>query len=166
MRKLRSLSSAFIDLFVLSMPRFQPLINQLRRFESFRYAGFVKFVVVGVVNTGFSYLVYATFLFFGLSYQLANFIALILGIIFSFKMQGKFVFKSTDNRLLGRYVLTWTVIYLCVTAAIGQIIKFGINAYVAGLLTLPLSVGLSYFAQKYFVFRRPSAVKTPDDSDK
>lgn len=142
-----------------------PLTDLLRRFESFRYARLVKFIVVGVVNTGFSYLVYATFLFFGLSYQLANFIALILGIIFSFKMQGKFVFKSTDNRLLGRYVLTWTVIYLCVTAAIGQIIQFGINAYAAGLLTLPLSVGLSYFAQKYFVFRQPAADKAPRKPD-
>ncbi len=109
--------------------------------------------MVGIINTGFSYLIYATCIFFAMRYELSNFISLVLGIIFSFKMQGKFVFKNNNNRLLGRYVITWVAIYLCVTAVIGQIIHFGINAYLAGLMTLPLSIGVSYFAQKYFVFR-------------
>lgn len=113
----------------------------------------IRFVFVGLLNTAFSYLIYAAFLFVGLGYQLANFISLVAGILFSFKTQGRLVFHNPDNRLLGRFVLSWLLIYLCVIALIGQLIAFGIDAYSAGALSLPLSVALSYLTQKYFVFR-------------
>ena len=114
----------------------------------------IRFVLVGMLNTTFSYLIYAALLFVGLSYQLANLLTLIVGVLFSFKTQGHFVFRNTDNRLLGRFVLCWAVIYVCVIFLIGRIIALGFNAYSAGALALPFSVALSYLGQKYFVFRR------------
>ena len=114
----------------------------------------VRFVVIGVFNTGFSYLIYAGFLFVGFTYQLGNLFALVLGILISFKTQGHFVFNNTNNRLLGRFVLSWAFIYVCIVALIGQIISLGLDAYTAGALSLPVSVGLSYLTQKYYVFRR------------
>ena len=120
----------------------------------------VRFVVVGAVNTSFSYLIYAGMLFLGLSYQLANFIALVLGILFSFKTQGRLVFDNPDNRLFGRFVISWALIYLCTITLIGWIIALGFDAYSAGALALPFSVVLSYLTQKYFVFRQPATSKT------
>jgi len=114
----------------------------------------IRFVVVGVLNTAFSYLIYASFLFIGFSYQLANFIALAVGILFSFKTQSHLVFNNPDNRRLGRFVLSWAAIYICVIFLIGQIIALGFDAYTAGALALPFSVVLSYLTQKYFVFRQ------------
>ena len=123
----------------------------------------IRFLVVGVLNTSFSYLIYAGFLYIGLGYQLANFLSLVVGILFSFKTQGRLVFNNPDNRLLGRFVLSWLVIYLCVIGFIGRIIALGLDAYTAGALSLPLSVGLSYLTQKYFVFRQtPKAIETID----
>jgi putative flippase GtrA len=118
---------------------------------------FIRFVIVGVLNTGFSYFVYATFLFFGLSYALANFLALVIGILFSFKTQGHLVFRNPDNHLLGRFVLGWVVIYLGNILLIGLLVDFGLNAYAAGALTLPFSVGLSWVIQRYIVFRHTTA---------
>ena len=123
----------------------------------------VRFVLVGILNTSFSYLIYATLLFVGLGYQLANFLALIMGILFSFKTQGRFVFNNPDNRLLGRYVVSWVLIYFCVVILIGEIIDLGFDAYSAGALALPFSVVLSYFAQKYFVFRQSDKGKAGAD---
>ncbi len=114
----------------------------------------VRFVVVGVLNTAFSYLMYAAFLFIGLGYQVANFLSLIVGILFSFKTQGHLVFNNPNNRLFGRFVVSWVLIYLCTIAIIGWIMAFGFDAYLAGALALPFSVGLGYLFQKYFVFRR------------
>lgn len=114
----------------------------------------VRFVLVGVLNTAVSYLIYTAFLFVGLGYQLANFLALVVGILFSFKTQGHLVFNNPDNRLLGRFVMSWVLIYLCTIAFIGQMIGLGIDAYAAGALALPVSVALSYLAQMYFVFRK------------
>ena len=114
----------------------------------------IRFVLVGVLNTTFSYFIYAGLLFVGLSYQLANFLALVLGVLFSFRTQGHLVFRNTDNRLLGRFVISWAVIYISVIYLIGKIIATGFNAYLAGALALPFSVALSYLSQKYFVFRQ------------
>jgi len=119
----------------------------------------LRFVLVGVLNTGFSYLIYAVLLYTGLGYQLANFLALAVGILFSFKTQGHLVFDSHDNRLLGRFVLSWALIYLGTITVIGWIMAAGFDAYAAGALALPFSVSLSYLTQKYFVFRQSTIDK-------
>lgn len=123
----------------------------------------LRFVLVGVLNTAFSYSIYAALLFVGLGYQSANFLALVVGILFSFKTQGHFVFFNPDNRRLGRFVLSWAVIYLCTIAVIGQIIGLGFDPYSAGALSLPFSVALSYLLQKYFVFRKIAGDKSGVD---
>lgn len=126
----------------------------------------LRFVIVGGINTAFSYGFYAFFLFVGFGYAMANLMALILGILFSFKTQGRFVFNNPDNRRFGRFVLVWAVIYLATIALIGQFIALGLNAYVAGALALPFSTLLSYLSQKYFVFRlTTSEVAAPEKSN-
>jgi putative flippase GtrA len=52
----------------------------------------IRFVVVGLLNTGFSYLIYAALLHVGLGYQTANLMALVIGVLFSFKTQGRLAF--------------------------------------------------------------------------
>ncbi len=123
----------------------------------------IRFVLVGVLNTTFSYLIYAALLFFGLGYQLANLFTLVVGILFSFKTQGHLVFNNSDNRLLGRFIVSWVLIYCCVIIFIGRIIGLGFDAYAAGALALPFSMTLSYLAQKYFVFRQINRNKSEAD---
>ena len=123
----------------------------------------IRFILVGLLNTGFSYLIYAFFLFIGIGYQLANLLAVVVGILFSFKTQGHLVFGNSNNRLLGRFILSWALIYLCVIFLIGRFMSLGFNAYVAGALVFPFSVVLSYLAQRHFVFRRSSAHKSKAD---
>lgn len=126
----------------------QGLIDRYRDHHILRY------LIVGTINTGFSYSIYALGLYMGLKYQIANLIALMVGIVFSFKTQGRFVFNNSNNRLFGRFVISWAVIYVATIILIGKIIELGLNAYWAGVVALPFSVGLSYMVQKYFVFQR------------
>lgn len=129
-------------------------MNILNAFpRQIRKAVVVRFVLVGILNTSVSYLIYALLLSVGVSYQMANLIALVIGILFSFKTQGHLVFNNRNNRLLGRFILSWVFIYLCVIFLIGRIIDFGLDAYTAGALALPFSAVLSYVIQKYFVFK-------------
>lgn len=114
----------------------------------------VRFLIVGTINTSFSYLIYVALLYVGFDYQLANFLAMVMGILFSFKTQGHFVFHNSNNRLLGRFVVSWVLIYLCTIMLIGWIMALGFDAYSAGALALPFSVAFSYLIQKYFVFRQ------------
>jgi len=122
---------------------------------------FLRFIAIGLINTAFSYSVYAFFIYLGLNYALANLLALIFGILFSFKMQGRFVFMNSGNHLFWRFLLGWAVIYLATITLIGQFIALGLNAYVSGALALPFSTVLSYLLQKYFVFRTPLSNAQP-----
>jgi len=81
-------------------------------------------------------------------------LALVTGILFSFKTQGRLVFHNSDHRLLGLFVLSWVVIYLCTITLIGRMIALGLNAYSAGAFAVPIVTVLSYLTQKYFVFRK------------
>lgn len=114
----------------------------------------IRFGLVGIVNTGFSYAIYAGLVYLGLGYASANLIALVIGILFSFKTQGVLVFNNSSNRRLIRFVLAWTIIYLLNIFIIGRFIAVGFNAYIAGALALPFAIVFSYLAQKYFVFRQ------------
>ncbi len=113
----------------------------------------IRFVIVGLVNTGFSYLIYAVLLFAGLNFMLANLGAVILGILFSFRTQGRFVFYNTERSLLGRFFVAWIIVYCVTISIIGFLGLYKIDPYTAGALALPASAITSYFIQKYFVFR-------------
>jgi putative flippase GtrA len=116
---------------------------------------FVRFVLIGGLNTGVSYGLYAGFLSLGLHYALANLLALLLSILFSFRTQGAFVFRNTDARLLWRFGLAWSAIFLFNLGVIRLLIHLGMNAYVAGALALAPVTVLSYFVQKLVVFGAP-----------
>ncbi len=136
------------------MARIKSLFAPLLRHE------FVRYLVVGVLNTGFSYSVYALLLWLGFAFFVANLIALLCGIVFSFQTQGRFVFDNTSRRLFPKYVLLWILIYFSNIALIKLFLLFGFNAYVAGALAIPPIVLLSYVLQKYLIFninqrRRP-----------
>jgi putative flippase GtrA len=114
---------------------------------------FLRFLVVGFANTAFSYGIYAIFLFVGLDFKIANFLALAAGIVVSFKTQGKLVFNNTDNKLLFRFVVSWAAIYPISILLISVFMEWGFSSYAAGALCLPFNVAMSYLSQKFFVFR-------------
>jgi len=113
----------------------------------------LRFLVVGGVGTAFSFGLYACLLFVGANYAVANLVALVAGILFSFKMQGTFVFGNKDNRLIGRFVLCWALIYGANVVFIKRMMALGLNSYVAGALTIPAAAVVSYLAQRFIVFR-------------
>ena len=126
---------------------------------------FVKFLLVGGLNTGFSYGIYAALLYLGLDYVIANLGALLLGILFSFRTQGQLVFGNHDGRLIFRFAAAWGAIWLANIALISVLIHAGVNAYWAGALALvPITVA-SYFVQKFVVFGA-SRTATPHNSTK
>lgn len=112
----------------------------------------LRFLVMGGINTGFSYGVYALLVYCGLNYAVSNLCSLILGILFSFRTQAAFVFQQGGQGLFMRYVMVWSILYLSNIAMIGSMIRIGANAYTAGALAIVPTAVLSYFLQKSFVF--------------
>ncbi|MDA5095743.1 GtrA family protein [Aliiroseovarius sp. KMU-50] len=113
----------------------------------------IRFVLVGLANTAFSYGIYALGLYLGLPYYLASFVALIFGICVSFLSQGKLVFRS---RLRGRFcsfLTVWALLYLFNISLIKLFGMLGANDYLAGLIALVPVVALSFLLQRYVVFK-------------
>lgn len=118
----------------------------------------IRFLIVGTINTGFSYGLYALFLFLGSQYQIASLSSLMLGIVFSFKTQGKFVFKVVDNTRFLRFVLSWTIIYIFNIFIISKLLFVGFDAYQAGAIALIPTTLFSFGLQKWVVFKKPKTV--------
>ena len=115
---------------------------------------FLRFILVGGLNTAVSYAAYAGLLFLGLPYAVANFLALVVGITLGFKTQGRLVFDNPDNRMFVKFVALWAVVYIINVALIRAFLNLGMNAYVAGALALPLIALFSFLGQDRLVFRR------------
>ena len=73
---------------------------------------FIKFIFIGIINTIFGYGIYLLFLLIGFNFVIAALLSTILGIIFNFFTTGRFVFKSTNNYLLLKFVMVYIFIYL------------------------------------------------------
>jgi putative flippase GtrA len=115
----------------------------------------VTYLIVGGLNTAFSYSVYAAILFAGGTYVTAATGSFLIGLVVSFKSHRKFVFANSDRWFptFSLYVASWAVIYLINITLLGVLVRFGVNSYVAGLLLLlPMAI-LSYILLRSLVFR-------------
>lgn len=113
----------------------------------------VKFLAVGLFNTGFSYSIYALGIFLGLPYAAANLIALLSGILVSFRTQSAWVFRDAKDPKFWRFVLAWIAIYVANIGLIEFALRLGLNAYWAGLVGIPFIVVFSYCIQRLLVFQ-------------
>ena len=114
----------------------------------------VRFLVIGAVNTAFSYVIYALLVLIGLHYSLATLISTILGIIFNFFTTGRIVFRNMDNRRIIRFILVYALTYLVnVLFLKGLVDGFSMDKLLAGaLVTLPVAL-LSYYLNSIWTFR-------------
>lgn len=114
---------------------------------------FVRFLLVGGLNTGFSYGLYVVLVWVGLHFVVANLLATAAGILFSFRTQGRFVFRNTEKSLFLRFLPAWLLLWLMNVGLIAGLVRLGLDAYTAGALALVPTVAVSYFVQKHFVFK-------------
>jgi putative flippase GtrA len=113
---------------------------------------FVRFLLVGGLNTLFGYSVYALLIFLHVHYALAALGGQVLGVLFNFKTIGLLVFDRRGNRRFLRFVSVYLLTYLLTALLLKIFHAFDVNLYLAGaLLILPMAV-LSYFLNRNFVF--------------
>lgn len=115
---------------------------------------FLRFVLVGIGNTAFSYGAYAALLFIGFEYRVASLLALVLGIAFSFTTQGNVVFRNATRVTLVKFVVAWVLLYIFNISLIALLMRSSMSAYLAGAVaTVPVTL-VSYFVLKFAVFGR------------
>ena len=117
---------------------------------------FIRFVLVGCLNTAFGVVVYCLCIFIGMPYFIATLVSNVLGVLWNFKTTGRLVFENGDNRLIFRFTGCYIVIYLINTIAVKLLLLAGLNDYWAGILATPLVAICSYTLLKNFVYRERS----------
>lgn len=137
------------------------------KFEAFMQ--FVRFGIVGVSNTVISYVLYAVSLlgfqkagiFSEVDYLVAQVIAFVLSVLWSFYWNNKFVFTVDDgeNRsiwkaLLKTYVsYSFTGLFLNSVLLVLWVQVLHISEFVAPIINLLVSVPVNFLINKFWAFR-------------
>ena len=117
---------------------------------------FIRFSLVGILNTVVFYGIYYVLLQVGIWYVLSLTIGNVVAIFNSYVMNKIFTFK-TKKKLLNesfkffvvagiQYLLNLLIVHICVSF-------IGISAEFAGFIAISISVFLSYFGHKLWTFR-------------
>lgn len=115
-------------------------------------AKYIRFILVGGLNTAFGYLVFAGLTRLGWRDVLSVPAATAAAIGFNFLTYGKLVFESLDRRSLPRFILGYAGLYVCNVAGLRALARLGIGAYLAqAALVIPLAL-LSYVLNDRWVF--------------
>lgn len=126
------------------------VIDLIRRLWSIP---FLRFLVVGGINTVFGYGVFALLILLSLHYVIAALLATICGILFNFKTTGTLVFKNRDNRLIFKFFGVYLITYLLMISLLKVFDLYGVGSLVAGaIIVLPLAV-VSFLLMRKFVFK-------------
>lgn len=114
---------------------------------------FVRFLLVGVLNTIFGYSIFAVLVLIGVHYAIAAFVSTVFGVLFNFKTTGRFVFSSRDNNMLIRFVGVYAISYVVGVLLLRASVAHSINVLIASaVLMLPMAF-FSYTLNRLFVFR-------------
>lgn len=115
---------------------------------------FIRFVLVGILNTAFGVGLYCLFVYWGVPYRYAILLSTILGVLFNFKTIGTLVFKNAKNRLIFKFVAVYVVIYFINVGFIHLLLEqTELNEYIAGIIVTPIVAIASFILQKNLVFK-------------
>lgn len=113
---------------------------------------FLRFLVVGGLNTTFGYAVYALLIYAGLDVALALLLGTILGVLFNFRTTGTLVFGNRDPRRLVRFVGVYALLYFINVGAINFLLTLDFGKYSAGaVMLLPMAL-LAFVLNRSLVF--------------
>jgi len=114
----------------------------------------VKFIIVGGINTIFSYGVYWGLLQLDFYFAIATFFSTIFGIIFNFFTTGRLVFKTKNNSLFYKFVFVYGFLYLISTSGVAFIHYLDISYEIAGLIMVIPCAAISFLLNKNWVFKK------------
>ncbi|MCY9017006.1 GtrA family protein [Priestia megaterium] len=121
-----------------------------------KWISFIKFALVGVVNTLIDFVVYALLTTIGVNYILAQWISYSAGILNSYVMNRKWTFERKEKSSKREVILFVIVnlITLSLTSFLLTVLynKWGIPLLISKLLITIASVGINFIGTELFVF--------------
>ena len=122
---------------------------------------FIKFGIVGAINTAVYYIFYSGLVYINVSYLLANIVAVILSVLNSYFWNNRYVFKMKKNekrntcttliKTFLAYVGIWLILSNIVLVLFVEIIH--VSEYIAPVFVLFITVPLNFVINKYWAFK-------------
>ncbi len=103
---------------------------------------FVKFLVVGVLNTAIGWAIYAVLLrLLGLPWQVALALAYVIGVMWNFFTHARLVFLTRGFGRLPAYVVAYVMVFLLNKWVLSRVIAAGVSElWAQALLLLPMAM--------------------------
>jgi len=121
------------------------------------YRQFIKYSLVGVLNTVIYYAIYYVILQLGFSYVIAVTVGTVISVANSYFWNKLFVFKSKKKSTgeVVRFIIVYGVQYVCNIIVIYICINYiGLSAEIAGIPAIVIGVFISFFGHKFWSFRK------------
>lgn len=129
--------------------------NAIRLFQEKIKLDFIRFILVGGINTLFGYGVYCLLIFFGIPYVWSTLVSQILGVLFNFMTTGTLVFENRDNKLIFKFVSVYILTYF-INIGFNRFLQILLtdNKYITGIGATVVSAIFSFFILKYYVYKK------------
>lgn len=138
--------------------------NGIGLFNKKTIAQFIKFGLVGALNTFLSYAIYSIGIWIGLHYLVSNIIAFIITVFISYILNNRFVFKAEDGGrwawfiALVKVYLSYACTSLLLTSVLlwVQVTCLGISEMIAPFINLIFTVPLNFLMNKFWAYKDKS----------
>lgn len=119
---------------------------------------FIKFGMVGVINTTLSYLITNVgYYVLGLHQQICNVIAFIITVFISFLLNSKFVFKNNNGffKALIKVYASYSITGLFLSALLLYVEEDILNIphYIATLINLIITIPINFILNKFWAYK-------------
>ena len=112
----------------------------------------LRFVVVGCINTAVGYGLYAFCIWLGANYLAAIAVSTIGGVIFNYGTTGAIVFARRDGSFV-RFIACYVVVFAVSVLLIKFQNALGVNPYLSGLIAAFPAALISFILLRTYVFR-------------
>ena len=133
---------------------FWKFVSMTFSFPFLKHKEVLVFLMVGTTNTLVGYGLFSFFLYCGLHYVAASFLATSIAITFSYHTTGKIVFKHKGSNVFFRFLGGCGINYLMNITLITIGTYVCSNLYLIAALALFPTASFSYFFNKHVIFSR------------
>ena len=122
---------------------------------------FIKFGLVGLLNTFLSYIIYICGIYMGFHYVVSNFFAFVITVFIGFLLNGRFVFNENQMSIKG-WIFALIKVYLSYASTVFILASFllwiqidvmGWSEITAPFVNLFFTVPLNFILNKLWAFR-------------
>lgn len=142
----------------------------LFRLSFTKYKSFLRFMVVGSVNTGIDFLLFLFLMrVLGVNYLVAQGISYCFGVVNSFVMNKAWTFDNTSpgESIPKQFVrfLTLNILSLSISLTGLKTLSeyFGVNIYLAKIMVTVITWSIRYIGYRYWVFENNRSLKGCDN---